>query len=148
MTHNTTDDFLVTWLADQGIPLTRGVYLAIAFPEGEPDPWTAEDEMMLPKELQGGEEEAAAVELAGMPQGLKILGATLAQWAATFAAADEHRIEMAIRSGLLSGLENVEVARQVVGSQRLLGVDGVTEITRRQIAQLAGVTLKRNPKSA
>jgi hypothetical protein len=51
---NTTDDFLVTWLKEQGIPLTRGVYLAIAFPEGEPDPWTAEDEMMLPKEIQEG----------------------------------------------------------------------------------------------
>ena len=82
-------------------------------------------------------------------RGLKILGASLAQWAATFAAADEHRIETAIRNGLLSGLENTEVARQVVGSQRLMGVDGATEVTRRQIAQLAGVTFKkRKPKSA
>ena len=76
-------------------------------------------------------------------KGLQILGASLAQWAATFAAADEHRIETAIRTGLLSGFENTEVARAVVGSQRLAGVDGVTEITRRQIIQLARVTLKR-----
>lgn len=74
---------------------------------------------------------------------LKILDATLAEWAARFAAADAHRIETAIRTGLLSGMENTEVARQVVGSQRLAGVDGVTEITRRHIAHLARVTLKR-----
>ena len=42
------DDILVVWLKEQGIPVTRNVYLAIAFPEGEPDPWTEEDEMMLP----------------------------------------------------------------------------------------------------
>jgi hypothetical protein len=52
MTLNTTDDYLVAWLKEEGRPLTRNVYLAIAFPEGEPDPWTAEDEMMLPKEIQ------------------------------------------------------------------------------------------------
>ena len=138
------NDLLVTWLKDHDIPLTRAVYLAIAFPEGEPDPWTAEDEMVLPKEIQEGAE-LAPPEL--MPpagsKGRIIHGASLAQWAATFAAADEHRIEMAIRTALLSGFENTEVARQVVGSQRLAGVDGVTEITRRQIAQLARLTLKR-----
>ena len=143
MTQNTTNDFLVTWLREQGIPLTRDVYLAIAFPEGEPDPWTAEDEMMLPKELQEGAEPTPPGPPPAGSKGVRILGASLAQWAASLAAADEHRIETAIRTGLLSGFENTEVARQVVGSQRLAGVDGATEITRRQIAQLARLTLKR-----
>jgi hypothetical protein len=46
------DDILVVWLKEQGIPVTRNVYLAIAFPEGEPDPWTEEGEMMLPAYLK------------------------------------------------------------------------------------------------
>ena len=73
----------------------------------------------------------------------KLMGRSLSEWAASISAADAHRIEMAIRSGLLSGFENTEVARQVVGSQRLAGVDGVTEITRRHISHLARQTLKR-----
>lgn len=73
----------------------------------------------------------------------KLMGHSLAIWASSIADADAHRIETAIRTGLLSGLENTEVARQVVGSQRLAGVDGVTEITRRHITALARVTLKR-----
>lgn len=76
-------------------------------------------------------------------KGLKILGANLAEWASRLSDADAHRIETAIRAGLFGGLENTEVARQVVGSQRLAGVDGVTEITRRHIAHLGRQTLKR-----
>jgi hypothetical protein len=83
------------------------------------------------------------------PKGTQIMGHSLAAWAKSFADDDAHRIEAAIRNGLLSGMENTEVARRVVGSQRLAGVDGVTEITRRHIAALARVTLpKRKPKRA
>jgi hypothetical protein len=47
-------DILITWMKDHDIPITRERYLNLAYPEGEPDPWTAEDEMMLPKEIQEG----------------------------------------------------------------------------------------------
>lgn len=35
----------------QGLAVTRGVYLAICYPDGMPDPWTAEDVIELPDEL-------------------------------------------------------------------------------------------------
>jgi hypothetical protein len=79
--------------------------------------------------------------------GVRIMGRTVAEWAAAIAKGDIHRTETAIRTGLLSGLDNTEIARQVVGSQRLAGVDGVTEITRRHIAHLARVTLKRRKRA-
>jgi hypothetical protein len=50
MEHST--DILVIWMKDHDIPLTRDGYLTLCFPEGEPEEWTAEDEMMLPKYLQ------------------------------------------------------------------------------------------------
>lgn len=53
-------DILVTWMKNHNVPLTRGAYLALAFPEGEPDPWTEEDEMMLPPEVQFGRAEIDA----------------------------------------------------------------------------------------
>jgi hypothetical protein len=70
-------------------------------------------------------------------RGRIIHGKTLAQWASHMATTDLTRIDTAIRTGLLGGLDNTEIARKVVGSMKLHGVDGATEITRRRIIQLA-----------
>ena len=70
-------------------------------------------------------------------------GRTFAAWAAYFAQSDIARVDGAIRSGLISGLDNTEIAAKVVGSMKLRGVDGVTEITRQQIARLGRVAIKR-----
>jgi hypothetical protein len=72
----------------------------------------------------------------------KIKDASLAQWASGFAAADASRIETAIRSGLLGGFCNTDIAAQIVGQSNLNGCDGVTEITRKNISDLARQALK------
>lgn len=70
-------------------------------------------------------------------RGRVVHGNSMAQWAAHMVATDITRIDTAIRNGLLGGLDNTEIARKVVGSLRLRGVDGATEITRQRIIQLA-----------
>lgn len=47
-------DIVLEFMKQEGIPLTRENYLAIAYPTPEdvPDPWTAELEMDLPRELR------------------------------------------------------------------------------------------------
>lgn len=76
------------------------------------------------------------------PTTASILGRTYAQWAKILLADDLSRIDSAIRNGLTEGIDNTEIARKVVGSQGLNGVDGVTEITRRRIARLGHAAIK------
>lgn len=59
-------------------------------------------------------------------------GRVLKKWAETIKQEDIRRIENAIRVGMVQGETTKEIARRVVGSARLRGVDGVTEITRTQ----------------
>jgi len=66
---------------------------------------------------------------------------TVAQWAKHFADTDRKLIDNAIRSGLIGGLDNTEIARKVIGSLQLNGIDGATEITRQQIIRLARVAV-------
>lgn len=63
-------------------------------------------------------------------------GMSMPRWAAYFAKTDTARIDNAIKTGLIAGHDNTEIARKVVGSAALNGVDGVTEITRQQIGRL------------
>lgn len=58
-------------------------------------------------------------------------GRTLKQWASSIAQEDLRRIENAVRVGMVQGESSAEIARRVVGSANLRGVDGVTQITRR-----------------
>lgn len=71
-----------------------------------------------------------------------IRGHSLATWAQTMLRDDMKGIDTAIRTGLIAGLENIEIARKVVGSMGLNGVDGVTEFTRHKIAHLGRVAVK------
>ena len=100
---------------------------------GTPSPWTAELEESLPPEFQWDGH--------GVPPP-EFQGYSLAQWAAYFAADDAARIDGAVRGGVLSGLDNVEIGRKVVGSASLNGIDGQTEITRRKIARLGVAEIK------
>lgn len=45
-------DPVIQMLTQQGTPVTRENYLALAYPFGMPEEWTAELESMLPEELQ------------------------------------------------------------------------------------------------
>jgi hypothetical protein len=71
---------------------------------------------------------------------------TVAQWAKYFAEKDRTLIDNAIRGGVIAGLESTEIARKVIGSLQLNGLDGATENTRQQIMKLARVAVARRKK--
>lgn len=58
-------------------------------------------------------------------------GRTLKEWASSVAAEDIRRIENQVRVGMVQGESSAAIARRVVGTANLRGVDGVTQITRR-----------------
>lgn len=58
-------------------------------------------------------------------------GRTMREWADGIANADIARIEQQIKIGLVQGEPSADIARRIVGSARMKGVDGVTQITRR-----------------
>lgn len=59
-------------------------------------------------------------------------GKTLAGWAANVNRADVQRINSQIQIGLVQGESLPDITRRVVGTVRLKGVDGVTQIARQQ----------------
>lgn len=63
-------------------------------------------------------------------------GKTLRAWSKDIRRADISRIEGQIRIGMVQGESSPAIARRVVGTVRLNGRNGVTEITRRQAAGL------------
>jgi SPP1 gp7 family putative phage head morphogenesis protein len=63
-------------------------------------------------------------------------GATLREWSAKLQQEDIRRMEAQIRLGLAAGEDSSTIARRIVGSARLKGLDGVTEITRRNAAAI------------
>lgn len=58
-------------------------------------------------------------------------GRTLSQWASKIKRDDINRIDSQIKIGLVQGETGPQIARRVVGTARLRGTDGVTQITRR-----------------
>jgi SPP1 gp7 family putative phage head morphogenesis protein len=60
-------------------------------------------------------------------------GATLAQWMERLADSDKQRIKDAVKTGMVRGLSNQDIARMVVGSSVIDGRDGATQLTRSQI---------------
>lgn len=63
-------------------------------------------------------------------------GRTLREWARQIQTDDVRRIDSAIKIGITQGETNNQIARRLVGTARLRGQDGVTQITRRQAAAL------------
>ncbi len=63
-------------------------------------------------------------------------GKTMKGWAQSISAADVKRIEDQIKIGFVQGETGPQIARRIVGSARLRGVNGVTEITRRQASAI------------
>jgi hypothetical protein len=83
----------------------------------------------------------------GQPKTLKIHGHELAHWARNIAAQDAERIHTAISVGLTAGEDNTDIAHRVIGSRRLNGSNGVTEITRQHILSLGkGLLHKRKSR--
>jgi hypothetical protein len=73
----------------------------------------------------------------------RVRGKSIAAWGAILARDEKKRIDTALRSGLVGGLNSTALARKVLGSAQIRGVDGVTEITRRKIALLGKAAIKR-----
>lgn len=71
------------------------------------------------------------------PRRIKINGQTLATWARSLLNSEMRLVEMAIRTGLQSGEANTDIAHRVIGSRKLNGTNGVTELTRQHILRLA-----------
>lgn len=63
-------------------------------------------------------------------------GNTLKEWASGVRAADIRRIEEQIKIGMVQGESSDDIARRIVGTARLRGTNGVTEITRRNAAAI------------
>jgi hypothetical protein len=73
--------------------------------------------------------------LPGPPKGIG--GVSYARLAARLSRQDLSRIKNMIRTGLLAGKDGPTIARMVIGSMGVNGVDGVTEFTRKQLVRLA-----------
>jgi SPP1 gp7 family putative phage head morphogenesis protein len=63
-------------------------------------------------------------------------GQTLKDWSASLAADDIRRMEAQIRLGMVAGEDSATIARRIVGSAKLLGKDGATQITRDKAAAI------------
>lgn len=63
-------------------------------------------------------------------------GRTLREWARKIQADDLARLDSAIKIGVVQGETNDQIARRLVGSARLRGRDGVTQVTRNQAEAL------------
>lgn len=74
----------------------------------------------------------------------RILDQSLSTWAQAFVREDAATIKLAIQQGLADGLDSTEIARKVVGTMGLNGVDGVTEFTRHKIAHLGRAAIKES----
>lgn len=64
------------------------------------------------------------------------MGKTLQKWAKNVEAADIGRIEDQIKIGLTQGETVPQISRRIVGTARMNGRDGVTQITRRNAAAI------------
>jgi SPP1 gp7 family putative phage head morphogenesis protein len=57
-------------------------------------------------------------------------GKTLREWAMTIADSDITRIKREVQMGMTAGEDSATIARRIVGTAKLAGKDGVTQITR------------------
>jgi hypothetical protein len=71
-----------------------------------------------------------------------ILDVSIAVWAGYFTKLDYQAIALGIQAALADGLDNMEMARKIVGTALLNGTDGVTEQTRFKFAHLARASIK------
>jgi len=83
----------------------------------------------------------------GQKKPLRIYGHHIASWARGIAQQDAERIATALSVGLTAGEDNTDIAHRVIGSRRLNGVNGMTEVTRQHILSLGrGLLQKRKAR--
>lgn len=69
-------------------------------------------------------------------------GKVLKDWADSMAADDIRRIHSAVQAGMIAGEDHATIARRVVGSGPLVGADGVTQMTRKQIETVVNTAVQ------
>lgn len=72
-----------------------------------------------------------ATKLQSLVKILPFEGHTLASWAKKVASDDISRISAQVRIGMVQGEGALTIARRIVGTVKMMGRDGVTQITRR-----------------
>lgn len=60
-------------------------------------------------------------------------GATLADWADSMALADIKRLNSAVQAGMVAGDSVQAITRRAIGTKAFKGIDGATELTRKQV---------------
>lgn len=63
-------------------------------------------------------------------------GRILKGWASSMQADDLARIQNAIQQGMTAGMSSRAIARLVVGTAQVEGIDGITQLTRNQVAAI------------
>lgn len=78
------------------------------------------------------------------PKRITVHGQSLATWAKVLINAEAARVSSALSIGISQGLDPFEIGHKIVGSRKLNGSNGVTEITRQNILRIgAGFLRKR-----
>lgn len=135
-------------LVDKGTP---GCLVKILFDDGEMVLLRAPGQASEPAPIEDDEEhqhDGAAWAKhrirTGQRKTLRVHGHTMATWARMIAEQDAQNIQTAISVGLTAGEDNTDIAHRVIGSRRLNGSNGATEITRQHIYGLGrGLLVKR-----
>lgn len=112
------DDVTALWRSELG-----------AFALAEPTFMAGIVSTIFPVEL--GMQLPDAATLRSIVKAVPFQGKTLSEWAADIKGADLSRISQQVKIGLVQGEHPRAIARRIVGTVQLKGVDGVTAITRR-----------------
>lgn len=75
-------------------------------------------------------------------------GRILKDWSKTMAADDIRRMHSAIQAGMVAGEDSATIARRVVGTSTLKGIDGMTEISRRQVQAITRTAVQHVSNNA
>jgi len=83
----------------------------------------------------------SVTKLKSLVKTLPFEGRVLGSWSKKVAADDIARISAQIRIGIVQGETTTQIARRIIGSAKLKGADGVTQITRRNAEAITGTAV-------
>lgn len=75
-------------------------------------------------------------------------GRVMSKWVQTLADSDITRMHQAIQNGMVAGESMDRIARRVVGTGSLMGSDGTTELTRRQVQSVVRTAVQHVANNA
>ncbi len=90
----------------------------------------------------------STIKLKALVKTLPFEGRVLGSWSRKIAADDIGRIASQVRIGVVQGETTHQIARRIIGSARLKGADGVTQITRRNAEAITRTAVNAFSNSA